>query len=55
MWIVIISLGATLVVTVAAFLMGIYFIFRNIGKKVSDIPKQIIKETFVIIKDKIKK
>lgn len=41
------------------FLLGVFLIFRKVGNKLSDsvgeVPGQIVKETFSIIKDKISK
>ena len=49
------TIAIIFVVIIAAFLLGIYLIFRKIGNTVGKVPEQIVKEVFVIVKEKISK
>ncbi len=53
------TIAIIFIVVLAAFFLGIFFIARGLARRVGDsvekVPEQIVKETFTIIKDKIKK
>jgi hypothetical protein len=52
MWTVI---AITFLVILAAFLLGVYLLIRKASKAVSKVPKQIVKEVFGIVKEKMSK
>ena len=49
------TIAIVFLVILAVFLLGIYLIFRKISNSVGKVPEQIVKEVFVIVKEKISK
>lgn len=43
------------VLIIGLFLLGIYLIAKKVGDKVAEVPKDVVKEVFTIVKDKFKK
>jgi uncharacterized protein YneF (UPF0154 family) len=49
------GIAIVFLIILSSFLLGIYLIVRQVGKSVSKVPKQVVKEVFSIVKDKISK
>lgn len=41
------------VVIAGLFLLGIYLILRKVGNKVAEVPKEVVKEGFKLLKEKL--
>lgn len=49
------AIAIIFLIIIAAFLFAVYLVIRNVGKSVSKVPKQVVKEVFRIVKDKLSK
>jgi cell division protein FtsX len=48
-----IGIALFFVFVIALFLLGIYLIVKKVGDKVADVPKDVVKEGFTLLKDKL--
>jgi len=49
------TLAIIFLVILALFLLGVYLVIRKVANSVSKVPKQVVKEVFTIVKDKLSK
>lgn len=48
-----VGIAIFLVLVIAGFLLGMYLIFKKVGDKVAEVPKDVVKEGFNLLKDKL--
>lgn len=49
------TIAIIFLVILALFFLGVWLVIRQVGKSVSKVPKQIVKEVFSIVKEKVLK
>jgi uncharacterized protein YneF (UPF0154 family) len=48
-----IGIGIVFLLIIGLFLLGVYLVVRKVGDKVADVPKEVVKEGFNLLKDRL--